>query len=413
MARNSLASTPAGVAAKADRMLSVQSTRMRSGLLAVVAGSTVANLYYSQPILASLGQSLSVSASCAGSVAVATLVGNGLAQLLLVPLADKVERRRLTQVLLMVQAAAMVLMASAHRLSFAAASSLFIGLGGAAAMVIVPYAAAISDPAERGRSTGTVMAGVLLGILFSRSISGFISSMASWRMTYLTGAGLALVAAVLLGRFPALRAQGRPPRYRHLLVSVTSIALHDRLVQRRMAIGALGFVSFNVLWTGLTLLLSAAPYHYSPVTIGLFGVVGLVGALTAKNAGTWFDQGHGPTVSRLGWAATGAAWLLLLAAGQGHLLGLSVVVAGIALLDAGMQAQHITNQSTLLAARPDHTARVTTAYMSANVVAGAAGSALASALYPAFGWIVLVAMGIVCSIAALCTLPRTTEAGPR
>ncbi|MEV1005947.1 MFS transporter [Streptomyces sp. NPDC049881] len=393
-------------------MLSVQSTRVRSGLLAVVAGSTVANLYYSQPILASLGQSLSVSSSRAGSVVVATLVGNGVAQLLLVPLADRVERRRLTQVLLTVQAAAMVLTASAHHLSFAAAWSLFIGLGGAAAMVILPYASAISDPAERGRSTGTVMAGVLLGILFSRSISGFISSVASWRMTYLTGAGLTLVAAALLGAFPTSRAQGRPPRYRDLLASVASIALHDRVVQRRMAIGALGFVSFNVLWTGLTLLLSAAPYHYPAVVIGLFGIVGLVGALTAKNAGTWFDQGHGPAVSRMGWAATGTAWFLLLLAGQGHLLGLSAVIAGIALLDAGMQAQHITNQTTLLAARPDRTARVTTAYMSGNVAAGAAGSALASALYPAFGWIVLVAMGIVCSAAALCALPRTTEAGP-
>lgn len=343
----------------------------------------------------------------------ATLVGNGLAQLLLVPLADKVERRRLTQVLLTVQAAAMVLMASAHHLWFATASSLFVGLGGAAAMIILPYASAIAAPAERGRSTGTVMAGVLLGILCSRSISGLISSVVSWRMTYLVGAGLALAAAALLGAFPASRAEGRPPRYRELLTSVASFALRDRVVQRRMAIGALGFVSFNVLWTGLTLLLSAAPYHFSPVVIGLFGVIGLVGALAAKNAGTWFDLGHGTAVSRLGWAATGAAWLLLFAAGQGHLLGLFVVIAGIALLDAGMQAQHITNQSTLLAARPDHTARVTTAYMSVNVVAGAAGSALASALFPAFGWAMLVAIGIVCSVAALCALPRTTAVEPR
>jgi len=407
MARHSLAWAPTRVATKADRMPFPLSTRMRSGLLALVAGTAVANLYYSQPILASIGHSLSVSPSRAGTVVVATLVGNGLAQLLLVPLADMVERRRLAQILLAVQAAAMVLMSSAHHLAVAVTASLFIGLGGAAAMVALPYAAALAAPAERGRSTGTVMAGVLLGILFSRSISGFISSALSWRTTYLTGAGLALAVAALLAALPASRAQGRPPRYRELLGSVASIAVRDRLVQRRMLIGALGFVSFNVLWTGLTLLLSAAPYTYSDVTIGLFGVVGVVGALIAKNAGAWFDQGHGPAVSRLGWAATGAAWLVLFAAGQGHALGLSAVITGIALLDAGMQAQHITNQSTLLAARPDHTARVTTAYMSANVLAGAVGSALASALYPGYGWMTLAVAGIVCSAAALLAVPRT------
>lgn len=382
------------------------SARTRPALLALVAGATVANLYYSQPVLASLGRSLSVPASRAGLVVVATLAGNGLAQLLLVPLGDMAERRRLIQVLLTVQAAGLTLMAAARQLLPAIGASLVIGLGGAAAMVVLPYAAALAPPGQRGRSTGTVMAGVLLGILCSRCVSGLIASALSWRVTYLAGAGLALAAVMLLSAFPQSRFQGRPRRYRELLGSVASIARRDRLVQRRMLIGALGFVSFNVLWTGLTLLLSAAPYSYPDLVIGLFGIIGVVGALIARNAGKWFDQGHGLTVSRGGWAATGAAWIVLLAAGNGHALGLAAVAIGIALLDAGMQAQHITNQAALLAARPGQTARVTTAYMSASIFAGGIGSALASVLYPAEGWSALAAVGIVCSVAALWLLPR-------
>ncbi|MEU5539207.1 hypothetical protein [Streptomyces sp. NPDC020362] len=121
------------------------------------------------------------------------------------------------------------------------------------------------------------------------------------------------------------------------------------------------------------------------MAIGLFGVIGVIGALIARHDGRWFDEGNGSAVCRLGWAATGTAWLILIAAGHGHALGPAGVITGIALLDAGMQAQRITNQSTLLAARPGHTARATTACMTAGVLAGVVGSALASALYPVHG----------------------------
>ncbi|WP_202638780.1 MFS transporter [Bailinhaonella thermotolerans] len=385
-------------------MTITESTHVRAGLLAFVAAGTVANLYYSQPILASLAASLSTSASRAALVVVATLIGNGLAQSLLVPLADLVERRRLTQALLAVQAAAMLVMALCNQLVIAVAASVAVGLGGAAAMVLLPYAAALTPPQQRGRSTGVVMSGVLLGILFSRSISGFISTAFDWRVTYLAGAVLTVAAAILLSAFPPSRAVRPPSGYTRLLASVARLAARDRFVQRRMLIGALGFVSFNLLWTGLTLRLSEPPYRFTDLTIGLFGLIGLAGALVAKNTGAWFDHGHGALVSRIGWAATATAWAVSVASDGGGLAGVAVVILAVALLDAGMQAQHITNQSALITARPTQTARVTTAYMSANVLAGAVGSTLASALYPAHGWNALAALGLACSATALLVL---------
>ncbi|HEX4814508.1 MAG TPA: MFS transporter [Nonomuraea sp.] len=387
-------------------------THVRAGLLAFVAASTVANLYYSQPILASLATSLTTSTSRAALVVVATLIGNGLAQLLLVPLADLVERRRVTQTLLVVQAAAMLVMALCHQLVIAAAASVVVGLGGAAAMVLLPYAAALAPPQQRGRSTGIVMSGVLLGILFSRSISGFVSTAFTWRVTYLAGAVLAVTAAILLSAFPPSRAAQPPSGYIRLLASVAGMAARDRFVQCRMLIGALGFVSFNLLWTGLTLQLTEPPYRFTDLTIGLFGIIGLAGALVAKNAGAWFDRGHAARVSRLGWAATATAWGVSVASDGGGLTGVASMILAVALLDAGMQAQHITNQSALITTRPTHTARVTTAYMSANVLAGAVGSTLASALYPAHGWDALATLGLVCSGLALLIL-RTNRSGGR
>ncbi|MCP2338723.1 MFS transporter [Actinomadura rupiterrae] len=391
------------------------SPHARSGLFALVAASTLANMYYSQPILASLAGSLHTSPSRAALVVVATLAGNGAAQLLLVPLADLVERRRLAQILLGVQAAAMLVLAGCHQLPVAIAASVVVGLGGASAMVLLSYAASLVPLHERGRATGTVMSGVLLGILFSRSISGFVSGAFSWRVTFAAGAVLVAGSAAVLATFPASRADEPPSGYRRLLGSVLEIAARDRFVQRRMLVGVLGFVSFNVLWTGLTLLLSGPSYRFSDQAIGLFGIIGLVGALIAKNAGTWFDRGHGPLVSRLGWTATAVAWAVSAASGGGGRTGAACVILAVALLDAGMQAQHITNQSTLIAARPAQTARVTTAYMSSNVFAGAVGGALASVLYPSFGWDALAVLGLTCSVLALLLLrtDRRAAAVPR
>lgn len=396
---------------KVGAMRHSSTDRARSLLLALVAASTVANLYYSQPVLASMGSSWGISAGGAAGVVVATLIGNGLAQFLLVPLADFTERRRLAQILLCVQALGMLVVASSAWFPVAVLGSVVVGVGGSAAMVLLPYAASLAAPEARGRVTGLLMSGVLLGILFSRSISGFISAASSWRLTYVLGGLIAGAAAVSLARSPRSRAEERPSSYRRLLGSVAHLGLRDRLVQQRMAVGVLGFISFNILWTGLTLLLSGPAYHQSDSVIGLYGLIGLAGAAVARNAGQWFDHGRGRLVSRLGWCATAAAWIVSILAGHGGAAGVVSVIVAVALLDCGMQAQHITNQATLLAARPEQTGRVTTAYMSACVLAGAIGSALASTLYSAHGWIALAATGTACSVAALCLLvPRPGSA---
>lgn len=391
----------------------VQLSGARTLLLSVVAAVTVANLYYGQPVLGSIGESLGVGADVAGWTVVSALVGNALAQVLVVPLVDQVERRRLTQLVLATQLLGLIGMAAAPSLAVALLSSAVIGCGAAGAMTLLPYAVGLVDEAQRGRVTGAVMSGVLFGILLSRSASGFLSSSLGWRMTYVIAAVLCVTAIAALHSMPQSRGDAEWMPYRRLVWSLGSVVRGDRLVQRHMALGAVGFISFNLLWTGLTLLLSGTSYHFSDAVIGLFGLLGAAGALVARDAGRWHDNGH--TRRSLWWGCAGmtVAWAIMAPAGAaGGAFGLVALVAGVLLLDMGMQAQHITNQSVLLSARVSQAGRVTTVYMATNVIAGAAGSLFATALFPLGSWVSLSAAGLGCGALALVILGLTQRASP-
>lgn len=376
----------------------------RTLLLSVVAAATVASLYYCQPVLGSMGKSLSVGTDEAGWTVVAALLGNALAQMLVVPLVDQLERRRLTQLVLSAQLLGMIGMATAPNLTVALISSAVIGAGASGAMTLLPYAVGLSGEDQRGRVTGAVMSGVLFGILLSRSASGFVSSWIGWRMTYVIAAVMCVAAMVALQSIPQSRVNADRMRYRQLLRSLGGIIRGDRLVQRHMALGALGFISFNLLWTGLTLLLSGTSYHFSDAVIGLFGLLGAVGALVARNTGRWHDNGHARRSLWWGWTVMTAAWLITASGNGGGMSGLGALILGVLLLDVGMQAQHITNQSILLSARTAKAGRVTTVYMGSNVIAGAVGSSLATQLFPLGGWISLSTVGLGCGLLSLIIL---------
>lgn len=381
-------------------------------LLSVIAAVTVASLYYGQPILASVGRSLGISADAAGWIVVTALIGNAVGQVLVVPLGDQVERRRLTQFVLGAQLVGLIAMAAAPNLAVAMIASAIIGLGGAGAMTLLPYAAGLVTDSQRGRVTGAAMSGVLFGILLSRSVSGFLSSWIGWRTIYVIAAVLCACAILALHSMPASRGTAKPLSYGQLVRSLASVIGKDRLVQRHMALGALGFLSFNLLWTGLTLLLSNAPYQLSDAVIGIFGLLGAAGALVARNAGRWHDRGYARATLWCGWAALTAAWAIMAPGTAGGTLGVTVMILGVLVLDIGMQAQHITNQSILLSARKTQAGRVTTAYMGTNVIAGAVGSMLATQLFARTGWISLLILGVGCGAVALVIL-ATSQRGER
>jgi predicted MFS family arabinose efflux permease len=359
-------------------------------LLAIACGASAANLYYAQPLLDVIARDLHVSPGAAGLLVTASQIGYGAGLVLLVPLGDLLDRRRMVSRLLVVCAAALALAAAAPSFAVLAAAIAIVGITSVVAQVLVPLAGTLAADHERGRVVGNVMSGLLLGILLARTASGLIAEAGGWRVVFVVGAVLMIVlAAVLYRALPTVAAATDLP-YRALLRSIGRLVVEEPVLRRRMAYGALGMASFSVLWTAIAFLLAGAPYHYSEATIGLFGLAGLVGAGTAQGAGRLSDRGHGHAATGGFLVTIAVAWGLL-ALGASSLLAL---IAGVVALDLGIQGQHILNQSTIYRLHPAARSRVTTAYMASNFLWGAVGSAAASLTWSTGGWGAVSALGL-------------------
>jgi predicted MFS family arabinose efflux permease len=366
-------------------------------LLAVACGATVANLYYAQPLLHIIGRDLHVGAGAAGLLVTATQIGYAAGLVLIVPLGDLLDRRRMITRMLGVCAAGLALAAAAPSFAVLAVALGVIGVTSVVAQVLVPLAGTLAAESERGRVVGTVMSGLLLGILLARTASGLIAQLGGWRLVFVIGAGLMVVLAAVLHRTLPTVPRATDLAYRALLRSVGQLVAREPLLRRRMGYGALGMASFSVLWTAIAFLLSGAPYHYGEGTIGLFGLAGLVGAGAAQGAGRLADRGRGH-------AATGAFLLAILIAWALLALGsssLAALIAGVIVLDLGIQGQHILNQSTIYTLPGDVRSRVTTAYMAGNFLVGALGSAAASLAWTAGGWNAVAGLGLGLSACGL------------
>jgi predicted MFS family arabinose efflux permease len=366
-------------------------------LLAIACGAAVANNYYAQPLLHTIATTFGVPVATAGLLVTAGQVGYAAGLALLVPLGDVLERRRLISRMLVLTAAAQALAATAPSIAVLASALAAAGVTSVVAQIIVPMAASLATDKQRGQVVGTVMSGLIIGILVARTVSGLIAAAAGWRLVFIMAAAAMLLLAAVLHR--ALPEAGLSERisYRALLRSVLDLVREERVLRQRMGLGAAAMGCFSVLWTPIAFLLSGPPYHYGTGLIGLFGLAGLAGASIAPAAGRLADRGHGR------YATLGAIVMLL---GSWGLLdlgasSLAALIAGIIVLDLGSQALHISNQSAIYALRPQARSRINTAYMVAYFLGGAAGSAAASVIYSAGGWTGVCALGAITAVAAL------------
>jgi predicted MFS family arabinose efflux permease len=366
-------------------------------LLATACGAAVANLYYAQPLLHTLAGAFGVSEGTAGLLITTSQVGFVVGLALLVPLGDLHERRGLICATLLGTAAALVLAAAAPAFAVFAAALAVVGLTSVVAQIIVPMSSSMSAEHQRGQVVGTVMSGLLIGILLARTVSGVIAAAFGWRIVfYVGGAAMLAVSGALWRALPPVPPTTDVP-YRRLLGSVVTLIRSEPVLRQRMMIGALCFGCFSVLWTSLSFLLAGAPYHYGNGVIGLFGLAGVAGAASASVAGRLADRGRGAH------ATTGAILILLvswaiLAAGRSSVV---VLIVGIAVMDLGAQGLHISNQSAIYALAPEARSRLTTAYMVAYFLGGALLSALTSSLYGSDGWGGVCVLGAATAALAL------------
>jgi predicted MFS family arabinose efflux permease len=372
-------------------------------LLAVACGATVANLYYAQPLLDTIARALGTSAGAAGLLVTATQAGYVVGLLFIVPLGDLLQRRKLVSLLLVLDACALAAATAAPSLGVLAAALALVGVTSVAAQILVPFASALAAEDERGRVVGRVMSGLLLGILLARTVSGLVAELGGWRLIYALAAAAMLILAIVLRR--ALPAVEPPERiaYPRLLGSVVELVREEPLLRRRMALGFLSMVSFSGLWTAISFLLAGPAYGYSEAVIGLFSLAGLAGAGVASFAGRLADRGRVVAGTRTAAVGILAGWGLL-ALGESSLAAL---LAGIVVLDLGIQANQILNQSVIFLLRPEARSRLNTAYMTCYFAGAVSGSAGASFAWERGGWgAVSVAGGAVSAAGVLLSLRR-------
>ncbi len=349
--------------------------------MAVACGIAVANIYYNQPLLGLLQRDFPGEAAIVGFVPTATQLGYAAGIFLLVPLGDVVERRRL----ILGQLGLLVLALLAAALSPGAGTllvaSVLVGVTATAAQVIIPFAAELADPTRRGATVGTLMSGLLCGILFGRTLAGFVGEHFGWRATFATGIGLVLGAALLLA---AVLPRGAPRArisYPALLASLFALVRQEPSLRLATAIQTAMFAAFSVFWTVLALRLEQPPYRAGADVAGLFGLLGGFGILAAPLVGRVADR-RGPSVGiGLGTVLTLGCWLLLGASATWTALVLAVVV-----LDVGVQCSMISNQHIIFALRPEARSRINTIFVCGLFLGGSLGSAGAILCWRTGGW---------------------------
>ncbi len=368
-------------------------------LFAIASGLSVANVYYAQPLLDALARDFGISHAAVGGVITATQLGCALALLFLVPLGDRVDRRRLMAMQMLALTFALVAVGMAQSTLALLAGMLAVGLlGTAMTQGLIAYAASAAAPHEQGRVVGTAQGGVFIGLLLARVFAGGVSDLAGWRGVYFCAALLMLgIAIPLWRRLPILPPASRTLSYPRLLASMLTLLRQEKVLQVRGMLALLMFAAFNIFWSALVLPLSAPPYNFSHTLIGAFGLAGVVGALAAARAGQWADRGYARRTSGL------ALLMLLLAWWPLSLMEVSLwaLVMGIVLLDLGGQALHVTNQSLIFRTRPDAHSRLVGLYMMFYAVGSGLGAISTTVTYARFGWQGVCTLGASVSLLAL------------
>lgn len=347
------------------------------------------NLYWAQPLLVQMATDLGVEPTTAGLLVTWTQIGYALGILLVVPLGDTLPRHRLIPAVMGASVLGLLGAAFAPGFAMLALALGLVGFSSVAGQIIIPLAGDLATPAERGRAVGTIVSGVLIGVLVSRTASGLIASVLGWRSVYATAAVITVVLLILIARaIPRLPRRAATP-YPQLIVSVFTTAVRIPAARWLLVIAGLTFGVFNLFWTAATFLLSSEPYGYSTAQIGLVSLVGIAGAIAAQRVGILEDRGHG-TAAMGAFGLVAAVGLAITGFGT---TSIWVFLTGALILNVGIQGAGVLTQTRLLSLSSDARSRLNTALVTSNFLFGATFSALGAWLWTQGGWPTVVIFG--------------------
>jgi predicted MFS family arabinose efflux permease len=365
--------------------------------MAISVGAVVANLYYAQPLLPDLARELHLSVATTGTVAMLGMAGAGISQLIFVPLGDILNRRRLIVGMIAAAAVALALMATAQNVAWLLIATLLCGASASVNHITTPYAAHLAPEGSRGRVVGTVIGGLLIGVLLSRTYSGWVGEVFGWRMVFASATVLMVVMATLMWRWLP---DGEPTSnlsWPKLIASVGPLIREQPVLREAVMINSLMFCVFSGFWTAMVFFVEAPPYNYTSRGAGLFGLIGAAGAMCAPLAGRLTDKygGH----KNVMFAAVG---MLVSFAILGFLgTNLAGFILGVIVLDLAQQFGHVSNQTRIYGLVPEARSRLNMVYMMCSFTGGSLGSYIDTILWDHYGWWGVCGFSMVMMVAAL------------
>ncbi|MGU7776133.1 MFS transporter [Burkholderia sp. MR1-5-21] len=362
---------------------------------AATVGVIVVDLFAAQPLTGPISADLHLPSGLAGLVAMLPQLGYAAGLVLLVPLVDLLENRRLIVTTLAVCAAMLTLPAITHSGAVFLLATLIAGAASSVIQMLVPIAASMAPDAQRGRAVGNVMSGLMLGILLSRPLASLIAGSAGWRTFYgVAAAANAGIAVVLARRLPVRRPHATTG-YRALLVSMGRLLADEPVLRRHALSAALVMAAFSAFWTAIGLRLAQLPFGFGLHGIALFALAGASGAIVTPLAGRAGDRGHGTAALRIAHAAMLVALVAIGIAGAGwggfdaHAhrgAAVALLVAGAALLDAGVVTDQTLGRRAINLLSPAARGRLNGLFVGLFFVGGALGAALAGSAWAWAGW---------------------------
>lgn len=372
-------------------------TRPLLWIMTISSGLIVANNYYNQPLLSLMAKDFDVSESSISNSAMLTQMGFAAGLLFIVPMGDMLKRKKMILVDMLFVILALFGMAYSPSAGWVYPMSFLIGFTSVIPQILVPMAAELSVPEKKSAAVGMVMSGLLIGILLSRVVSGFVGAYIGWReMYWIAGLMMVLMLLVLWKTLPEISPVYKG-NYKGLMRSVLYFARTEPVLQLASFRGATAFATFSVFWTTLVFHMEETPFHAGADIVGLFGLVGASGAFAAVFIGGISHRVNRFRIILYSILLILAGWLFFYVEGNTY-WGL---IVGVILLDFGLQALHVMNQSAIFSIREDANNRINTVYMTSYFIGGALGTFIAAHAWQYKGWTGVVIVGTIFTLLTL------------
>lgn len=366
-------------------------------LLTVMAGISVANLYYCQPLLNLIREDIGLTEFQVNLMPVSTQIGYALGLLFIIPMGDLYNRRSTILVCFALLIASLLVIATSGNAWLLLGGAFTMGFCSVAPQVFMPFVSLYARPEEKERKVGFILSGLLCGILGSRVVSGYVGHLCGWRIVYFIAAGLIFLSAiVLIKTFPYVEPTFKG-KFRTLMKSIVDLAKEHPQALTYSIRAALSFGSFLGLWACLAFRMKEAPFFQGSDVVGMLGICGIAGALTASNVGKYIPKYGIERINYLGATIILASWILLAFAHNSYI----GIIAGIILIDIGMQCVQLSNQSATMKLSTSAASRMNTIYMVTYFVGGSLGTFLAGTMWSQFGWMGTIGSGIGLMILAI------------